>query len=159
MNSEHYSAEVVELENIRLVGKRISTAYATAAQDCPALWENFSKEMHLCEINEGCTTTRSFGVSIMTGPDSFDYMAAIESPVNGAIEGIHELLLPKGTYLKCVCPGLDKIGEVFGFMYDGVWTRENTDFNLDFEKPCFEEYTEEYFKNGQLNIYAPLKGK
>lgn len=96
----------------------------------------------------------------MTSPTGFYYMAAIDAPANGPIpDGMQEFILPAGVYVKCSCSGIDKIGEVFGFIYEGPWVKENTDFIVDFEKPCFEGYAAEYLTTGQLYIYAPLKRK
>lgn len=147
-----FGAEVVELPALRLYGRCISTNYADASTDCPALWHEFAKDVRLDVL--------SYGISIMTGPASFDYMAAVELKSGESIPaGMQEFALPAGAYMKCKCPSIEQLGEVFTFMYEGGWARENTDYQLDFEKPCFEGYTEEYLKSGSLDVYAPLKRK
>ena len=157
---ETYNAKIVELEEVRIYGKRISTSYATASQDCPALWHDFAREVGLDELRPECTVAHSYGVSIMTGPESFDYMAGVELGKGESVpSGMQEFMLPAGPYVKCRCAGLDQLGPVFTFMYESPWVPENSDYAVDFAKPCFEGYTEEYLKTGSLDVYAPLKAK
>ena len=157
---ETYNAQIVELKVVHIYGKRISTSYATAAQDCPALWHEFAGEVSLDELRPECTVAHSYGVSIMTGPESFDYMAGVEFKSGESVPpGMRELALSAGAYLKCRCANLEQLGAVYGFMYESPWVKENSDYTVDFEKPCFEGYTEEYLKSGAFDVYAPLKAK
>ena len=158
--SDNFGAAIVELAPVRLYGKRISTSYATASQDCPALWHEFAKNVGLDEFAPCSGVAQSYGVSIMTGPESFDYMAAVElAPGKPVPAGMCEFALPGGPYVKCRCPSLQDLEAVYGFIYESPWVKENSYFETDFERPCFEGYTAEYLKSGTFDVYAPLKAK
>lgn len=160
-NQKEFNAHIVTLPSIRLAGRRIGTSHAGASRDCPTLWREFAKENIFIESvsSASCNgVAGSYGVSIMTtDPDAFDYMAAVNfSEAQEPPAGMQDLTLDDGAYLKCKCPNISELGSVFNFMYRD-WARGRTDYTVDFNKPCFEGYTDEYMKNGSFDVYAPLK--
>lgn len=146
-----FKPEIIEFSELSLNGVKVDTNHENASNDCPDLWRRFS------ELATGLEKTESYGISIMTEPNSskFTYWAAVQ----GRLPGSGSVTLPGGTYARCDAQGLEQLGEVYNFLYSSPWLPEDSGLMVDFTKPCFEKYPADWSMTTTFQVYAPLAKK
>ncbi len=156
-NSNISAPEIVDFGPKWLTGLQITTSYATAAQDCPALWEKFATAIKLEKLTQGA----SYGVSIMgSEPTRFDYFAGVDYPPAGTDPAqFSTLALPGGKYARCRVRGMENIGGAFNLLYENDAVAKVSEYTVNMFAPCFEMYTAEYTTEQVFYIYAPIQRK
>lgn len=153
---EKYDVTVIEYPAKHLVGQKIQTTMAKAHEDCSALWQAF--EPRLGELAAAATAnTGSFGVSVMLTPEEFDYWAALEVSASAAVPpGLGVIGIPTGLYAKATVPNLEKLEEVYMFLYD-TWLKGQTTHTYNEAAPCFEWYPPNWQPTEALDVFMAVR--
>ncbi len=170
--SKKFEVTVIKKEAVEVFGRHKSVTYATAAVDCPKLWEDFCQEYFACGKGgtDGCSTcpdmnncsfdSDSYGLSIMTSPSGFEYWVAL--PVASyKPSDLPKITIPAGEYACCECHGFEDIGPAFQFLYmnQASWLTEDMPYQLNMGAPCFEWYPKDFMTEKRFYICAPLTAK
>ncbi len=149
---EEFMAAKVEYPQKHLIGLKIRSSMQHASQDCPALWRKFGPRMGELPQGEG-----SYGVSVMFGPEEFEYLAAVEAgPALPVPAGMERFTLPAGPYAKCQVPSLGKVHAAYSYLYDEL-PKKQSGFVPNLQAPCFEWYPANWSENVGFELYVPLK--
>ena len=157
--ASQWNVEVIEVAEIRLVGMRVHTSMTKAMQDCPKLWEQ-TFIPRLPDITGIPLThtfqTETYGLSVMTGEDTFDYWATTALPEGVAVpEGMLTTTLPGGLYACCRVNAMEQLSDAYTLLYM-TWPQEQNDYAPNMQAPCFERYGKEYLESGSFTICMPL---
>lgn len=124
--------------------------------EIPKLWDAFNKQWD--SIKGKSNSMLCFGICDDM-PDSegkFHYTACaeVESFVQVPV-GMEPKVVPSGKYALYNYKGeLKELGEFYNDIYS-KWLHESG-HELDF-RPQFELYDERYMKNGEFDVYIPIK--
>ena len=153
-----FEVTVVEFPAKQLVGMKVSTTMQNAQADCPAIWQIFG--LRMTEIPaKGGHGADSYGLSIMTSENAFDYWAAMELNPKAAIpDGMGTIDIPGGLFAKCTVANLSRLGEAFTFVY-GTWISGQSEYALNMAAPCFEVYSQNWQMGDTIDIYVPVVKK
>lgn len=150
-----YDFSVVQVQGKTLAGVKVKTNMERAAQDCPAIWHAFGSRIHT-ELS-GIVAGDSYGVSQSENPNDFTYWASIEvNPAAVLPSDLETLSIPEGLYVRCAVPGLAQIGDAYTALYM-EWPKTQTQYVLDMEGICFEQYPAQMSGDGPFEIYAAVK--
>ena len=92
-------------------------------------------------------------------PDSecrFHYVAAAEvDNLESIPEGMKTIVVPKGKYAVYTFKDtLDKLGKFYEDLFTKVMPEAGYELDM---RPQFELYDERYMKNGEFDLYMPIK--
>ncbi len=153
---EKYDVVVAECPARRLVGIKVQTTMAKAAEDCPAIWDVFGRRMDEAAAPESACKG-SFGVCVMLNAEDFDYWAALEADPSAAVpQGMAVIELPAGLYAKAAVPNLEKLGEAYTFLYE-KWLKEQTAYACDEAAPSFEWYPPDWQPSDALEVFMAVR--
>ncbi|MDR2550264.1 MAG: GyrI-like domain-containing protein [Desulfobulbus sp.] len=157
MIREKIAVDIVALPEVVAIGLKIDTHFEQAAKDCPALWQAFMPRMH--EVNGKRPEDfhgESYGISTdMQEHGAFTYWAAVPGDPDNIPAGMQAVRLPQGVYARCYVASLEKIGEIYTFLYQR-WDAARAGYAVNYAAPCFERYDETYLTDGSFAIYVPV---
>ncbi len=149
---DDYSAKIVIRFDINCAGLKVRTSMADSAKDCPALWGKFEPRMGELSPHPA----ESYGVSMTIDENTFDYWAVMPLADGAQVPaGMEEFRLPGGQFVRFDVPSLGALGGCYEFAY-GQWPAANKEHLLDFARPCYELYNEEYMEKGNFWLYCPV---
>lgn len=153
----NFEFNVVSLPSKILKGLFVETSMEKAAQDCPALWQNFGQTLtNSAQCNSISKTSESFGVSQMIDENRFKYWAAVEeSFIPENLKNFSDLPIEGGLYVQCTVPSLEVLGEAYTAIYT-KWITEQTEYELNLQGVSFELYPKDWQFALPLSIYAPI---
>jgi predicted transcriptional regulator YdeE len=156
-----YTASVSQRPQLLLFGISVHTSMSKASVDCLHLWEKvFGPRMHeISGKKPDAYHGPSYGISIMTDEEHFEYWAAM--PVRDGLalpKDMQQIELPAGFYLGCTVPSLAKIGEAYTYLYE-TWPKTVAEYAANMQAPCFEYYDERFMDSGAFEIYVPILKK
>lgn len=151
-----FSVKIVERPAIRAAGFKVATTMEKAGVDCPEIWsKTFAPHMESFPADPA-RRHESFGVSAMTSESDFDYWAVMPlAPGANVPGGMAEITIQGGVYAECPVKSLEELGAAFNHVYT-TWPQSQKEYAPDFQKPCYELYTDDFMKNGNLVIYCPV---
>ena len=154
-----FNVAVVSRPRIKIAGFKIATTMERAGQDCPRIWEEKFGPVMDSFPADPAYPNQSYGLSVMTGPDTFDYWAAMPIAESTPVpEGMESTYLEEGQFCECKLASLAELGPAFTYIY-GDWAAKNGKYTVEMAKPGYELYTDEYMKNGSLAVYCPVTKK
>ena len=149
-----YKAAVVDYPARRLVGMKVLTSMKQASVDCPACWRAFCQ--HLGKLAPDGSKD-SYGLSFMINAEDFYYWAAVDADLAKDVpEGLERVDIPAGLYAACVSPNLEKVGEVYSFLYQ-TWLSGQSEYALNEQTPCFEQYPPNWQLSGAFDVFMPIR--
>ncbi|KAK2943645.1 hypothetical protein BLNAU_21435 [Blattamonas nauphoetae] len=142
---------------MRAIGQKVLTTMADVQPKAVALWEVFTKRMTEPKV----LYPGSFGVSVMLSEkpeDAFEYWAVVPATPDSEVpEGMEVLIVEPCDYVE-VTTTLDKMQEVFAFMF-GEWAQKNPEQKLSTTLPNLEWYPPNHSDTQELTICFPLEKK
>lgn len=149
-----YRVHVVHREEVKVVGLKVRTNMAKAAEDAPRLWEHeFGPRMP--EV--ATFPNYSYGVSVMVDKENFDYWAALPlRPGDPIPSGMGTIDLPAGQYAEIRMDSLAELAGAYMHIFQN-WL-PNSNFEL-VNAPCYELYPANYPETGSLALYMPVTVK
>jgi AraC family transcriptional regulator len=150
-----FEVTVVDFPAKHLIGMKVRTDMQKAQTDCSTLWQTFGP----IEIPGYDCTGGAYGIYIMLNENDFDYWAAVETSSSVAVpDGMQSVALPAGPYAKCTAASLEKLGEVYMYLY-GEWITQQQEFTPNVQAPSFELYPSNWQMNGAFDVYVPVNKK
>ncbi|MDR0499037.1 MAG: GyrI-like domain-containing protein [Holophagales bacterium] len=150
-----FETSIVEFPTKKLVGMKVRTSMEKAGADGGALWQAFTPRMsEVCKEPKGM-----FGVSVMVSESEFDYWAALEmTPEEPLPEGMGEVTILKGAYVRCTVPSIEKMGDAYMYLYT-EWSGGQTKYVINQEASAFEHMPGDWQMGKPFDIYVPIKAK
>lgn len=147
-------ANIININGIKAVG--MSYFGNNAKGEIKELWQAFNNS---CDsINNKNLSQLCYGIcdGMMDEQGRFNYTAAVEVDSFSDIpQGMEGKVVPEGKYAVYTYIGsIDMLGEFYNNIFS-KWIIEGG-YELDF-RPQLEVYDERFMKNGEFDIYVPIK--
>ncbi len=150
---------IEEYQETRSVGLTVKTDMQLAEKDCLAIWQSFGPRIATEIIPHAVvpSNVHSFGICRMIDEERFYYSATLEiTSMQTLPKDMHEILIPKGLYVKCDVPSLAHIKEAYEAIYT-EWPKSQTGYEFDMQGLWFERYPPGAEMDTPFEIYAAVK--
>lgn len=146
--------KIVKIEGFKAVG--LTYFGDNNNGEIPALWEVFNKRY--TEIKQKNKSMRCYGIcdGEMDSEGRFYYTACVEvDSFEDVPEDMETKAVPEGKYIVYTYGGAIKD---LGVFYNDIFSKwiPASGYEMDF-RPQLELYDERFMRNGEFDIYVPIK--
>lgn len=146
--------KIISIKEIKAVG--MVYFGNNSSGEIPQLWEVFNKSY--MDIKHKSTCGLCYGIcdDMPDAEGRFHYSACAEvESFEDIAEGMEAKVIPAGKYVVYTYPDtLEKLGE----FYENIFSKwiVASGYEMDY-RPQFELYDDRFMKNGEFDIYVPIK--
>ena len=155
MSDNKFKVEIGSQPARRVIGLKVRTNMANAFSDCSGLWQN-SFGPRMTEV--ASFPSESYGISVMAGPDEFDYWAALSYRDGDPVpKNMLTMDLPGGDFAVLALDSLEDLAAGYQYLFSSWMPESNYDYRM--EAFSYELYPANHMETGKLTLYMPVRLK